>query len=82
MLANRADISSELIKDQKMLLIRKSLAVNFAKRHLANGVRCMSDDKRAKVPFSEHQLEYNISEHPAKRTGRILKNDMTRVKNW
>lgn len=82
MLESRADISSQLIKDQTMLLIRKNLAVNCAKRHLVSGVRCMSDDKKAKVPFSEHQLEYNTSEHPAKRTGRILKNDMTRVKNW
>lgn len=63
-----------------MLLIRKSLPW----RQLAAGVRCMSDDgkKKAKVPYSEFEIEYNKSEHPAARTKRILKNDMLRVKHW
>lgn len=43
-------------------------------------VRCLSDKK---VPFSENvPISGNNGEHPARRTGRILKNDLMRAKNY
>lgn len=62
-----------------MLLVqRKLFALNYASRQLMN-LRCLSDKK---VPFSEHEYANKKPEDPIKRTGRILKNDLVRAKNW
>ncbi|CRK94290.1 CLUMA_CG007805, isoform A, partial [Clunio marinus] len=71
------------------LIQRTTFNISCAQRQLIScrlsGVRCLSDknnnesDEKAPVP------DYNDSvkrEHPVSRTGRVLKDDMIRIKNW
>lgn len=62
-----------------LLMQRNRFTFAYASRQLM-GARSLSD--KPKVPYSENQVEYTRTEHPVRRTGRILKNDMQRVGNW